>query len=159
MPAERPVADAELSEHFIAALLVDIPDEDTVAHMTNCGHPPRLLLHERGEVTTLSAAQPASPMGMCGLPNGSSASGTPDTFAFEDGEPPLLYTDGVIEARAPTGPSIRWPNGSGSGGAPVPKGCCTTSAAICWTMPAGGWTTTPPWWSSGARPPSTRSSS
>ncbi|MEV6131370.1 PP2C family protein-serine/threonine phosphatase [Streptomyces violaceusniger] len=101
--AERPAAEAELSEHFITALLVDIPDEDTVAHLTNCGHPPPLLLPERGEVTTLSTAQPAPPLGMCGLPNGSSASGTPDTFAFEDGDTLLLYTDGVIEARAPDG--------------------------------------------------------
>ncbi|WP_050993757.1 PP2C family protein-serine/threonine phosphatase [Streptomyces violaceusniger] len=101
--AERAAAEAELSEHFITALLVDIPDDDTVAHMTNCGHPPPLLLHERGEVTTLSASQPAPPLGLCGLPNGSSSSGTPDTFAFEDGDTLLLYTDGVIEARAPDG--------------------------------------------------------
>ncbi|MGP3938909.1 PP2C family protein-serine/threonine phosphatase [Streptomyces sp. 6N106] len=102
--AEPSAAEAELSEHFITALLVDIPDEDTVAYMANCGHPPPLLLHERGEVTTLSAAQPAPPLGsMCGLPHGSSTAGPPDTFAFEDGDTLLLYTDGVIEARAPDG--------------------------------------------------------
>ncbi|MFT9472833.1 hypothetical protein [Streptomyces sp. 11-1-2] len=91
--------------------------------------------------------------------HGSSASRTPDTFAFKDGDTLLLSTDGVIETRAPTGPSIRWPNGPGSGGAPVPKGFRTTSAAICWTMSVGGWATTPPWWSSSARRPSTRCSS
>ncbi len=101
--AERPAAESELSEHFITALPVDIPDDDAVAHMANCGHPPAPLPHERGGVTTLSAAQPAPPLGMCGLPNGSGASGTPDTFAFEDGDTLLLYTDRVIEARAPDG--------------------------------------------------------
>ncbi|MCG0286698.1 PP2C family protein-serine/threonine phosphatase [Streptomyces sp. PSAA01] len=101
--AERLAAEAELREHFITALLVDIPDEGNVAYMTNCGHPPPLLLPERGGVTTLSATQPAPPLGMCELPRGSSSSGTPDTFTFEDGDTLLLYTDGVIEARAPDG--------------------------------------------------------
>lgn len=35
--------------------------------------------------------------------HGSSASRTPDTFAFEDGDTLLLSTDGVIETRAPDG--------------------------------------------------------
>nr|QLG04852.1 Serine/threonine-protein phosphatase [Streptomyces sp.] len=98
-----PGADEELGEHFITALLVDVPDEDTVTFMANCGHPPPLLLREDGRVTTLYPAHPTPPLGMCELPRTSGAPGTPEAIPFEDGDTLLLYTDGVIEARAPDG--------------------------------------------------------
>lgn len=101
--AEQPGVDEELREHFITALLVDIPDEGTMTFMANCGHPPPLLLHKGGGVTTLYAPHPAPPLGMCEIPRSSDGPGTPDTLAFEDGDTLLLYTDGVIEARAPDG--------------------------------------------------------
>ncbi|WP_432251512.1 PP2C family protein-serine/threonine phosphatase [Streptomyces sp. HNM1019] len=99
----RPGADEELREHFITALLVDVPDGDTVTFMANCGHPPPLLLREDGRVTTLYPSHPTPPLGMCELPRSSGAPGAPEAVPFEDGDTLLLYTDGVIEARAPDG--------------------------------------------------------
>ncbi|MGD3110493.1 PP2C family protein-serine/threonine phosphatase [Streptomyces sp. YGL11-2] len=90
-----PEADPEAPEHFITALLLEIPDHEPVARMTHCGHPPPLLV-SHGGVTTAESTRPAPPLGMCGL--------VPDLytlheFAFRTGDTLLLYTDGVIEAR------------------------------------------------------------
>ncbi|MEU7061827.1 PP2C family protein-serine/threonine phosphatase [Streptomyces sp. NPDC046197] len=90
-------------EHFITALLLDIPDLDPQAEMINCGHPPPLLLHDH-EVRVLHSGSPAPPLGMCGV----GSTGRPpwthhaDPFTFEPGDILVLYTDGVIEARSPT---------------------------------------------------------
>ncbi|WP_405894270.1 serine/threonine-protein phosphatase [Streptomyces sp. NBC_01527] len=95
------VADTEHDpgEHFITSLVLDIPDHGSQAQMINCGHPPPLLVHDR-QVTALHSRRPAPPLGMCGLPG---ASHLADSFPFETGDILLLYTDGVIEARSPTG--------------------------------------------------------
>ncbi|MFF3409260.1 PP2C family protein-serine/threonine phosphatase [Streptomyces sp. NPDC002742] len=96
------VADTEHDpgEHFITALVLDIPDDGTQGgEMINCGHPPPLLLRDR-QVTVLHARHPVPPLGMCELP---AASHRTDPFAFESGDFLLLYTDGVIEARSPEG--------------------------------------------------------
>lgn len=86
-------------EHFITALVLDIPDDGAQVEMINCGHPPPLLLRDR-EVTVLYARHPVPPLGMCELP---AASHRTDAFVFETGDFLLLYTDGVIEARSPAG--------------------------------------------------------
>ena len=86
-------------EHFITALVLDIPDDDSQAEMINCGHPPPLLLHDH-QVTVLHPRRPVPPLGMCELP---AASHRTDPFTFETDDILLLYTDGVIEARSPTG--------------------------------------------------------
>ncbi|MFF3615069.1 PP2C family protein-serine/threonine phosphatase [Streptomyces sp. NPDC002580] len=86
-------------EHFITALVLDIPDDGTPAEMINCGHPPPLLLRDH-EVTVLHARHPVPPLGLCELP---AADHHTDPFAFETGDFLLLCTDGVIEARSPEG--------------------------------------------------------
>ncbi|MGC5008352.1 PP2C family protein-serine/threonine phosphatase [Streptomyces sp. DT203] len=86
-------------EHFITALVLDIPDHDAQAQMVNCGHCPPLLVHDH-QVTVLHSRRPAPPLGMCSLP---ASSHRADPFPFETGDILLLYTDGVIEARSPTG--------------------------------------------------------
>ncbi|MEU9446057.1 PP2C family protein-serine/threonine phosphatase [Streptomyces sp. NPDC048304] len=89
----------DTGEHFITALVLDIPDHGTQAQMIHCGHPPPLLLHDH-QVTVLTPRSPAPPLGMCGL---SAAGHRTDPFTFEAGDILLLYTDGVIEARSPGG--------------------------------------------------------
>jgi serine phosphatase RsbU (regulator of sigma subunit) len=87
----------ETGEHFITALLVEIPDDEPVARLTNCGHPPPLLLRS-GAVTSLDQAEPAPPLG---VPAAAAAaqSHTVWTVALQGEDTLLLYTDGVTEAR------------------------------------------------------------
>ncbi|WUH89377.1 serine/threonine-protein phosphatase [Streptomyces sp. NBC_00433] len=87
-------------EHFVTAMLLDIHDTDHQAEMVNCGHPPALLVHG-DEVTALHPRAPAPPLGLGVL--SSERGGRTDPFTFEAGDLLLLYTDGVIEARSPTG--------------------------------------------------------
>ncbi|WP_063784900.1 PP2C family protein-serine/threonine phosphatase [Streptomyces sp. TP-A0356] len=89
----------DLEEHFVTVLMLHTPDDTPVAQMINCGHPPPLLLRKDG-VTTLHARPPQPPLGLCTLPRTFSS---PDVFTFEGDDTLLLYTDGVIEARAPDG--------------------------------------------------------
>lgn len=89
-----PGADSEVQEHFITALVLEIPDHAPVARVTPCGHPPPLLI-SRGQVTSVPSS-PAPPLGLCGLEQGIRTS---HTFAFEPGDTLLLYTDGLVEAR------------------------------------------------------------
>ncbi|MFF1357796.1 PP2C family protein-serine/threonine phosphatase [Streptomyces sp. NPDC058297] len=95
------VADTEhdAGEHFVTALVLDIPDDGSHAEMVTCGHPPPLLVHDR-QVTELAPRQAAPPLGMGEL---SVAPLRSDLFTFTAGDFLVLYTDGVIEARSPTG--------------------------------------------------------
>ncbi|WP_435227167.1 PP2C family protein-serine/threonine phosphatase [Streptomyces sp. Tue6028] len=95
------VADTALDpgEHFITALVLDIPDDGPQPMLINCGHPPPLLLQD-GEVTVLHARSPVPPLGMCELP---AISHHPEPFELGTGDTLILYTDGVIEARSPSG--------------------------------------------------------
>ncbi|MBN0048376.1 serine/threonine-protein phosphatase [Streptomyces actuosus] len=89
----------DAGEHFITAVMLDIHDQGLQAEMLNCGHPPPLLIRG-GQVTVLNSLRPAPPLGLCGLWVRNDRS---DHFTLEAGDMLLLYTDGVIEARSPTG--------------------------------------------------------
>ncbi|WP_345944874.1 PP2C family protein-serine/threonine phosphatase [Streptomyces albus subsp. chlorinus] len=95
---------AELSgggvdEDFITAAVLEIPDDEPVVRVVNCGHPPPLLLRGR-RVTPLLSGHPETPLGLGEF----AASGyRADTFPFEEDDLLLLYTDGVIEARDAAG--------------------------------------------------------
>ncbi|MFF3786957.1 PP2C family protein-serine/threonine phosphatase [Streptomyces sp. NPDC001933] len=96
------VADTEhdLGEHFITCLVLEIPDDaPPAAEMINCGHPPPLLVHDQ-QVTVLHARQPLPPLGVCERPIDDDRI---DPFTFTCGDMLVLYTDGVIEARSPSG--------------------------------------------------------
>ncbi|MQS14982.1 serine/threonine-protein phosphatase [Streptomyces kaniharaensis] len=85
----------DTGESFITAVLLDIPDDDTVVHMIDCGHPPPLVLHSYG-VSPLVARHPAPPLGLGEL---APTTYEVETYPFEPGDRLLIYTDGVIEAR------------------------------------------------------------
>ncbi|TXS79629.1 serine/threonine-protein phosphatase [Streptomyces sp. sk2.1] len=96
------VADTERDpgEHFITCLVLEIPDNaPKTAEMINCGHPPPLLVHDQ-QVAVLHARQPLPPLGVCERPIEDDHT---DLFAFACGDMLVLYTDGVIEARSPSG--------------------------------------------------------
>ena len=101
----------EIGEHFITALLVDIPDEEPVVRIANSGHPPPLLLRD-GRVTFLNS-EAAPPLGVQTL---GPAAPVDATAPFDGNDMLLLYTDGVTEARDSDGVfyplaerACRWP--------------------------------------------------
>ncbi|MGW5101544.1 PP2C family protein-serine/threonine phosphatase [Streptomyces sp. NPDC004100] len=83
----------EAGERFATALLVEIPEGDSITLMTSCGHPPPLLLSP-GHHVSVPSLHPSPPLGVHG-----DAEHTVDAFALAPGDTLLLYTDGVIEAR------------------------------------------------------------
>ncbi|AVZ71285.1 protein phosphatase [Streptomyces lunaelactis] len=100
---DDPGADADDTENhgeaFITAAVLDVPDDEPVLHVINCGHPPPLLLRG-GQVIALEVRRPAPPLGLIELVDTDFAA---ETFAFAAGDIILLYTDGVIEARDRSG--------------------------------------------------------
>ena len=85
----------DIAEHFVTAMLLEIPDEGDMVRMTDCGHPPPLLI-SAGRLTPVAGSDPAPPLGLGAM----GAGGQPlDTFRFGPGDMILLYTDGVVEAR------------------------------------------------------------
>ncbi|MFE7332214.1 PP2C family protein-serine/threonine phosphatase [Streptomyces sp. NPDC057565] len=89
----------DAGEHFITCLVLEIPDDLSAAEMIDCGHPPPLLVHDQ-RVTVLYARQPLPPLGVCERPIEDDRI---DAFTFKGGDMLVLYTDGVIEARSPSG--------------------------------------------------------
>jgi serine phosphatase RsbU (regulator of sigma subunit) len=88
----------ETGEHFITALLLEVPDDEPIARLANSGHPPPLLLRG-GSVVALNAGA-APPLGVQTL--GPSPPSEVIT-AFDGNDTLLLYTDGVTEARDRSG--------------------------------------------------------
>ncbi|WP_406210708.1 serine/threonine-protein phosphatase [Streptomyces sp. NBC_01017] len=94
-PAALDAATEDRGEAFITAAALDIPDDEPVLHLINCGHPPPLLLRG-GQVSPLEVRDPAPPLGLTDFVETELSE---EQFAFEHGDIVLLYTDGVIEAR------------------------------------------------------------
>ncbi|MEU9121546.1 PP2C family protein-serine/threonine phosphatase [Streptomyces sp. NPDC048506] len=89
----------ETAESFVTALVMDVHHDVPSVSMVNCGHPPPLVLREGG-VHALEVREPALPLG---LEAPSENDYEVETFGFASGDVLLLYTDGVVETRAPDG--------------------------------------------------------
>jgi serine phosphatase RsbU (regulator of sigma subunit) len=85
------------AEEFVTAVLVDI-EHDGRFHAVSCGHPPPMLLTARGDIEQVQL-DAAPPLGL-GV--------DPVTVRgkLDSGDRLLLFTDGLIEARSPTGDFI-----------------------------------------------------
>ena len=90
------ILDRELSdEQFVTAVLAEIQPDGSKMEMINYGHPHPLQLGPRGP-QLLEPAECSPPLGL-GLPGITQR--IPYTVALRPGEPVLLYTDGLSEAR------------------------------------------------------------
>ncbi|MFJ1753388.1 PP2C family protein-serine/threonine phosphatase [Kitasatospora sp. NPDC088134] len=89
----------DVHENFVTALVLDLPDRLPVLRITDCGHPPPLLLGPDG-TRTLPLRRAAPPLGMSAL---GPVERRTEEFAFPPGTTLLLHTDGVTEARDRTG--------------------------------------------------------
>ncbi|MFE0512557.1 PP2C family protein-serine/threonine phosphatase [Streptomyces sp. NPDC058964] len=93
------LAGSEVAERFVTAVFAEIPADERVVRVVNCGHPPPLLIRP-GEVRELDTGRSGPPLNLGVLV------GDPyrvDVYAFRPGDQLLLYTDGITETRAPDG--------------------------------------------------------
>ncbi|MFG2917291.1 PP2C family protein-serine/threonine phosphatase [Kitasatospora sp. NPDC048298] len=86
-------------ERFITTVLAEIPGDEPVVRIVNCGHPPPLLIN-RDRVSELSPCDPSPPLNLGVLLGGDYHV---DVEPFRPGDRLLLYTDGVTETRDRTG--------------------------------------------------------
>ncbi len=92
--------DARLSyqlgeEDFVTAIIAAIDDDGTL-ELANAAHPPPLLMPRQGPRRLLEPPSPTTPLGL-----------SPDAVVYgtqlQPGDRVLLYTDGLVEARTPSG--------------------------------------------------------
>jgi serine phosphatase RsbU (regulator of sigma subunit) len=86
---------SEVAERFVTAVFGEIPDDEPMVRLVNCGHPPPLLI-SRGEVTELEPDDPSPPINLGFLVGDNYHV---DVRPFGPGDQLLLYTDGVTETR------------------------------------------------------------
>lgn len=86
-------------ERFITTVLAEVPDDEPVVRIVNCGHPPPLLIYQ-GRVSELDPSDPSPPLNLGVLLGGDYHI---DVLPFRVGAQLLLYTDGVTETRDRTG--------------------------------------------------------
>lgn len=93
---EQAVAEQFRGESFVTACLIQLELDSGRLQHTSAGHPAPLLLRDRRVVGEL-AVDPTLPLGLGGwLPSVGQQT-------LQPGDGLLLYTDGVVEARTPTG--------------------------------------------------------
>jgi phosphoserine phosphatase RsbU/P len=81
-------------EDFVTAVLVQFGRQGEL-QLVNCGHPPPLRFRS-GAAELLASAEPTTPLGLDPAP-------TVQRFTLAATDRLLLYTDGLVEARAPDG--------------------------------------------------------
>ncbi|MFJ3230978.1 PP2C family protein-serine/threonine phosphatase [Streptomyces sp. NPDC086787] len=90
---------SEVGERFVTAVFAEVPVDEHVVRIVNCGHPPPLRIRP-GDVCELDRGRSAPPLNLGMLV------GEPyyvDVYTFRPGDQMLLYTDGVTETRSPDG--------------------------------------------------------
>ncbi|MEU3983265.1 PP2C family protein-serine/threonine phosphatase [Streptomyces sp. NPDC026672] len=92
---ERSLARNLGHDDFVTAVVAGHP-HDGQLEVVNCGHAPPLLVRATGGVVPVECADPAPPLGLSALSEGTPAL---QVLPFADGDQLLLYTDGVTEAR------------------------------------------------------------
>jgi phosphoserine phosphatase RsbU/P len=86
-------------EDFVTAVFAEL-DPRGWLQLVNCGHPPPLRLSAAGELSELSPAAFAMPLGL-------HPDLHPSTFSVRTGDRLLFYTDGLLEARNRAGDFFR----------------------------------------------------
>ena len=81
-------------EDFVTAVLVEFGPRGAL-ELVNCGHPPPLLLRDGG-AELLNGSASTTPLGLGPSPS-------PQRFTLFNSDRLLLYTDGLVEARASDG--------------------------------------------------------
>jgi phosphoserine phosphatase RsbU/P len=81
-------------EDFVTAVLAQFGHHGEL-QLVNCGHPPPLRFRA-GAAELLASVEPTTPLGLDPEP-------TVQRFILAAGDRVLLYTDGLVEARAPDG--------------------------------------------------------
>jgi phosphoserine phosphatase RsbU/P len=81
-------------EDFVTAVLAEFGRHGEL-QLVNCGHPPPLRFRV-GAAELLASAEPTTPLGLDPAP-------TIQRFTLAASDRVLLYTDGLVEARAPDG--------------------------------------------------------
>ncbi|AOR36840.1 serine/threonine protein phosphatase [Streptomyces fodineus] len=89
----------ETGERFVTAVFTEIPADEHIVRIVNCGHPPPISLCA-GEVRELDSGRPALPLNLGILVEDPYQV---DTHPFRPGDQLLLYTDGVTETRNAAG--------------------------------------------------------
>ncbi len=87
---------------FTTAVLAELDTETGVLRWVSAGHPEPLLLRGGRMVRSLHV-EPSLPFGLGGVLGGPAAPVAVGSEHLEPGDRVLLYTDGVTEARSPTG--------------------------------------------------------
>ncbi len=90
------VADQFGDARFVTALVAQIDIDTGVLTIANAGHPPPLRLR-RGSPAELVECRPARPAGLGGV------APRTEQVGLEPGDALLFLTDGIVEARSPTG--------------------------------------------------------
>jgi serine phosphatase RsbU (regulator of sigma subunit) len=90
---------SEVGERFVTAVFAEIPANDPLIRVVNCGHPPPVRIRS-GQVRELDNGRSTPPLNLGMLV------GEPyhvDAYSFRPGDQLLLYTDGVTETRDAAG--------------------------------------------------------
>ncbi|MER6351503.1 PP2C family protein-serine/threonine phosphatase [Streptomyces sp. NPDC001634] len=90
-----------LPDHFCTGVLCRLDAEAGVLRRVNCGHPPPLLIRAERVLAGALDTPPQPPIGLAGAL--APAARQVHETTLEPGDCVLLYTDGVVEARAADG--------------------------------------------------------